>query len=33
MVLVAACGILVALYSALDAGRRGKRVLMRIRRR
>jgi hypothetical protein len=33
MVLVAACGIVVALYSALDAGRGDKRVLMRIRRR
>jgi hypothetical protein len=33
MVLVATCGIVVALYSALDAGRGDKRVLMRIRRR
>lgn len=33
MVLVAACGIVVALYSAMDAGRSGKRVLMRTHRR
>jgi hypothetical protein len=33
MVLVAACGIVVALYSAMEAGRGGTRVLMRIRRR
>jgi hypothetical protein len=33
MLLVAACGIVVAFYSAKDAGRGGKRVLMRIRRR
>ena len=33
MVLVATCGIVVALYSAMDAGRGGKRVLMRTHRR
>jgi hypothetical protein len=33
MVLVATCGIVVAFFSAGDGGQRGKRVLMRIRRR
>jgi hypothetical protein len=33
MVLVAACGIAVALYSASGGGQSGKRVPMRIRRR
>ena len=33
MLLVAACGIAVALYSAFSGGQGGKRVLMRIRRR
>jgi hypothetical protein len=33
MLLVATCGIVVALYSAMDAGRSRKRVLMRTRRR
>jgi hypothetical protein len=33
MVLVATCGIVVAVYAAWAGGQRGKRVLMRIRRR
>jgi hypothetical protein len=33
MVLVAACGLAAAVYSASGGGQSGKRVLMRIRRR
>ena len=33
LILVAACGLVVAFYSASTGGQGGKRVLMRIRRR